>query len=178
MVALTKRRILMLLFRLWRTKKICSWLPRISTRVYHYPQLPRTCICLQLLRGPCVVYDQANWNNKSMFSNRNWNVQWTWACLHSTGTGPHESNTTVKWPVKVSTQYKGKKVGNVYLTTHSTHFVYCFYGVEHAVKDHLERKSSFRLIATHFMNEGRKEMFYLTTHSTHFIYGYMASDLW
>ena len=36
----------------------------------------------------------------------------------------------------------------VYLTTHSTHFIYGY-------------------------TEGSKEMVYLTTHSTHFIYGYM-----
>ena len=36
----------------------------------------------------------------------------------------------------------------MYLTTHSTHFIYGYM-------------------------EGRKDMFYLTTHSTHFIYGYM-----
>ena len=41
----------------------------------------------------------------------------------------------------------------VYLTTHSTHFIYGYMGRE-------------------------REMIYLTTHSTHFIYGYMASDIW
>ena len=39
----------------------------------------------------------------------------------------------------------------VYLTTHSTHFIYGYMG-------------------------GRREMFYLTTHSTHFIYGYLVEE--
>ena len=48
----------------------------------------------------------------------------------------------------------GRKEGNVYLTTHSTHFIYGYMG-------------------------GRKEgNVYLTTHSTHFSYGYMVSDIW
>ena len=48
----------------------------------------------------------------------------------------------------------------IYLTTHSTHFIYGY-------------------MASDMVNEGRrKEMFYLTTHSTHFIYAYMASDIW
>ena len=38
----------------------------------------------------------------------------------------------------------------LYLTTHSTHFIYDY--------------------------NGRKEIFYLTTHSTHYIYGYMVKD--
>ena len=45
-----------------------------------------------------------------------------------------------------------RKEGNVYLTTHSTHFIYGY------------------------MRE--REMFYLSMHSTHCIYGYMASDIW
>ena len=78
-----------------------------------------------------------------------------------------------------------------YLTTHSTHFIYCYmasdiwkiegnvlfndtlntfylrlYGVGHMVKDHSDSK------------RGSKEMFYLMTHSTHFIYGYMVSNIW
>ena len=44
----------------------------------------------------------------------------------------------------------GSKKCSIFLTTHSTHFVYGYTASE----------------------EGRKEMFYLTMHSTHFIYGY------
>ena len=44
---------------------------------------------------------------------------------------------------------QNKRMENIYLMTHSTHFYY-----------------------------GYMEMLYLTTHSTYFIYGYMASDVW
>ena len=48
---------------------------------------------------------------------------------------------------------KGRKE-IVYLTTHSTHFIYGY------------------------MASLRKEMYYLMTHSTYFMYGYMALDIW
>ena len=52
--------------------------------------------------------------------------------------------------------YEGRKE-MVYLTTHSTHFIYGY----------MERERE---------REREREMFYLTTHSTHFIYGYMERE--
>ena len=46
----------------------------------------------------------------------------------------------------------------LYLTTHSTHFIYGYMASEE------------------ISNRAEKEMLYLTMHSTHFIYGYMASE--
>ena len=46
----------------------------------------------------------------------------------------------------------------LYLTTHSTHFIYGY------------------MASDEISNRAEKEMLYLTTHSTHFIYGYMASE--
>ena len=82
-----------------------------------------------------------------------------------------------------------------YLTTHSTHFIYCYMEKERNVlfNDALNtfyirlyavrEREMFYLTthSTHFIYgymEREREMFYLTTHSTHFIYGYMASDIW
>ena len=53
----------------------------------------------------------------------------------------------------------------LYLTTHSTHFIYGYMASDIWCKDHSD-------------SEREREMFYLTTLSTHFIYGYMASDIW
>ena len=54
----------------------------------------------------------------------------------------------------------------LYLTTHSTHFIYGYMASDILLRTILIVRK-----------EGRKEMLYLTTHSRHFIYGYMASDI-
>ena len=77
----------------------------------------------------------------------------------------------------------------VYLTTHSTHFIYGYMASDIWYKVRKEGNVLFndarntfylRLYGVgHIMvKDERKEMFHLTTHSTHFIYGYMASDIW
>ena len=50
----------------------------------------------------------------------------------------------------------------LYLTMHSTHFIYGYMASEEGRKEML------------YLTR-RKEMFYLTKHATHFIYGYMVS---
>ena len=76
----------------------------------------------------------------------------------------------------------------VYLTTHSTHFIYGYMASDIWYKVRKEGNVLFndarntfylRLYGVgHMVKDERKEMFYLTTHATHFIYGYMASDIW
>ena len=45
---------------------------------------------------------------------------------------------------------EGRKEGNVYLMTHSTHFILWLYGIRHMVKDHSdsERKPAAAIWAT------------------------------
>ena len=78
----------------------------------------------------------------------------------------------------------------VYLTTHSTQFIYSYMASDKYSVINLPRKEMVYLTthSTHFIygymasekysvvNLPRKEMFYFMTHSTHFIYGYMAKD--
>ena len=54
-----------------------------------------------------------------------------------------------------------------YLTTHSTHFVYCY----------MASVGAWMNGWMDAVTDGRKEMFYLMTHSTHFVYCYMASTI-